>query len=160
MTKNIISKRGLFVSITGAAMLAMLALLTLAPTAQAQNFFSPEGDCPEGFVAQGDFCVTPEVAQALEDDPFTCEGIPTTEEFVACLNAVQAELDAQQNPAAQEGPAQEDTAPVAQMTPEEASPGIAEGDALPRSGGPVILLPVGALMIAAGVGLGLMGRRQ
>ncbi len=137
-------KRTFYMPVLFGAMLAMLTLLVLAPAAQAQNFFNPQGECPEELIERGDFCVAPEAAQALEADPFTCEGIPTTEEFVACL-------DAQSAPIAEPVPQPGELAPPTQAT-------LAE---LPESGGPHLLLPLAAtLMVAAGMGLAFVQRRQ
>lgn len=77
-------KRLLLLSIA----LAMI-VMSMSP-AVAQSFLNSGGNCPEGLVEQGDFCTTPEAAQAAQDNPFACEGLPTDEEFVACLDSLSA----------------------------------------------------------------------
>lgn len=143
-----------YLSLMLVAVLAMLALLILAPAAGAQNFFNPGGDCPEGFVAQGDFCVTPETARAIEADPLACEGIVTTEEFVACL-------DAQHDQDVAEAPLPLGETPT--LVDEASGAGDRVFDdlgTLPESGGPAFLLPLaGMILVATGLGLAALRRR-
>lgn len=114
---------------------AALGMLFASP-AMAQSFLNPGGDCPEGLVEQGDFCTTPEAAQATQDDPFACEGLPTDEAFIACLDELSA-------------PVPSGFVPPASTEVPEAAPTMT---ALPdTSGASLIALGAGALLVAGGL---------
>lgn len=66
----------------------MSVTILLSSAATAQSYLNETGEpCPEGFVAAGDYCYTPEAYEIIQSGAGTCEGTPTDEEFLACLES-------------------------------------------------------------------------
>ena len=147
-----------------AATLAMIAMSVLAPTALAQQGAQTDsflntggGACPEGFVAGGDYCYTPEDSQAIQNNPFLCEGIISPEEFLSCLEANVEDAPDQQDQASTSNQAQAPS--TTQQTP--ATTNDTQVQEMPDTGGPGLLGLVAALLIGSGIlGLAWSQRRS
>lgn len=115
--------------------LALVAAMAFAATATAQEegdeSFLNEGDseCPEGFVAAGDYCYTQTDYEVVQEG--LCDGAPTTEEFLACLEEAEPGLadDAPRTPATDQQ--QYEEPPAADQEQYEEPPAIGDEPAEP-----------------------------